>query len=201
MLELLGVANPAERVEWRERLYAYLREFFESTRQKEEKAIANKNKSKRKSAATPDEIAAQVFAEIRDQAGHLLHPYAEFVDLDRPYRTFDLPAQGVADIHRDLLSDQDGVRFIRGRKQIALLATQNPEQAALIALLAANNVRGLVRIPLAAAECARLQHRYQTFLNDRVQHIRRQVEERIGDAELQERVIQAVLARLNSDPF
>ncbi len=132
VLELLGVANPAERVEWRERLYAYLREFFESTRQKEEKAIANKNKSKRKSAATPDEIAAQVFAESRDQAGHLLHPYAEFVDLDRPYRTFDLPAQGVADIHRDLLSDQDGVRFIRGRKQIALLATQNPEQAALI---------------------------------------------------------------------
>jgi hypothetical protein len=61
--------------------------------------------------------------------------------------------------------------------------------------------RRLVRIPLAAAECARLQHRYQTFLNDRVQHIRRRVEERIGDVELQERVIQAVLARMNGDPF
>lgn len=84
VLELLGVVNPRERLELRQSLYAWLREFFEHTRQKEEKAIANKNKAKRKLAATPDEIAAQVLADIGDRFGCLLRPYAEFVDFDQP---------------------------------------------------------------------------------------------------------------------
>ena len=200
VLELLGVANPRERLELRQRLYAYLRDFFEHARQKEEKAIANKNKAKRKSAATPDEIAAQVLADIRDRFGHLLRPYAEFVDLTQPYDTFDLPVQGVADVHHDLFSDQGGVRFVRGRKQIALVPARSLEQATLVALVATHGARGLVRAPLAADDCARLHRRYQAFLDDRARRIRQLVEERTGDPELQERVIRAVLARIAGDP-
>lgn len=192
VLELLGIANPRERLELRQRLYAYLREFFEYARQKEEKAIANKNKAKRKSAATPDEIAAQVLADIRDRFGHLLRPYAEFVDLTRPYDTFDLPTQGASEVHHDLFSDQGGVRFVRGRKQIALVPARSLEQATLIALVATHGARGLVRAPLAADDCARLHRRYQAFLDDRAQRIRQLVEERTGDAELQTRIIEAV---------
>ncbi|KAB2928860.1 MAG: SAM-dependent DNA methyltransferase [Candidatus Contendobacter sp.] len=200
VLELLGVANPRERLELRQCLYAYLREFFEHARQKEEKAIANKNKAKRRSAATPDEIAAQVLADIRDRFGHLLRPYAEFVDLTRPYDTFDLPVQGTAEVHHDLFSDQGGVRFMRGRKQIALVPARSLEQATLVALVATRGARGLVRAPLAADDCARLHRRYQAFLDDRAQRIRQLVEERTGDPELQERVIRAVLARMTGDP-
>lgn len=193
VLELLGVANPRERLELRQRLYAWLREFFEHARQKEEKAIANKNKAKRKLAATPNEIAAQVLADIRDRFGHLLRPYAEFVDLNRPYDTFELPVQGAAQTHDDLFAAQGGVRFMQGRKQIALVPTRNPEQATLVALVAAHGARGLVRIPLAADDCARLQRRYQAFLDDRAGRVRQLVEERTGDTELQERVVEGVL--------
>jgi methylase of polypeptide subunit release factors len=200
VLELLGVANPRERLELRQRLYAYLPDFFEHARQKEEKAIANKNKAKRKSAATPDEIAAQVLADIRDRFGHLLRPYAEFVDLTRPYDTFDLPVQGAAEVHHDLFSDQGGVRFVRGRKQIALVPARSLEQATLVALVAAHGARGLVRAPLAADDCARLHRRYQAFLDDRAQRIRQLTEERTGDAELQEHIVRAVLERIETNP-
>jgi len=192
VLELLGVANPRERLELRQRLYAWLREFFEHVRQKEEKAIANKNKAKRKSAATPDEIAAQVLADIRDRFGHLLRPYAEFVDLTRPYDTLDLPAQGAAAVHRDMFTAQGEVRFTRGRKQIALVPARSPEQAALVALAAAHGARGLVRAPVAADDCARLHRRYQAFLDDRARRIRQLTGERTGDAELQTRITEAV---------
>lgn len=42
VLELLGINSKREREEWIERLYAYLREFFDDTRRKEERAIATK---------------------------------------------------------------------------------------------------------------------------------------------------------------
>ncbi|MFO1420458.1 MAG: hypothetical protein U1F59_05910 [Candidatus Competibacteraceae bacterium] len=58
---------------------------------------------------------------------------------------------------------------------------------------AAHGARGLVRIPLAADDCARLQRRYQAFLDDRAGRVRQLVEERTGDTELQERVIEGVL--------
>jgi hypothetical protein len=63
VLEMLGVKDKHERNSLIERLYAYLREFFEGVRQKEEKAIDNKNRSKRRGALSPAELAASV----RDQ--------------------------------------------------------------------------------------------------------------------------------------
>ena len=49
------------------------------------------------------------------------------------YDTFDLPAQGAVKVHHDLFNHQSGgVRFTRGRKQIALVSTHQPEQAVRI---------------------------------------------------------------------
>lgn len=48
VLELLGIKSKKERGEWIDKLYAYLREFFEETRRKEELAIVNRNVTKRK---------------------------------------------------------------------------------------------------------------------------------------------------------
>lgn len=80
------------------------------------------------------------------------------------------------------------MRFVRGRKHIALVPARSPEQATLVALVATHGARGLVRAPLAADDCARLHRRYRTFLDDRAQRIRQLTEERPGDAELQERI-------------
>ena len=59
VLEMIRVTSPKKRRELIDELYAYLREFFEATRQKEEKAIVNKNTSKRRGAARPADIASR----------------------------------------------------------------------------------------------------------------------------------------------
>ena len=62
VLELLGVADPDRRQALIEELYAYLRQFFEWTRRKEEKAIENKNTSRRKVKFSPAVVAGQIWA-------------------------------------------------------------------------------------------------------------------------------------------
>ena len=49
---------------------------------------------------------------------------------------------------------------------------------------------------MAADDCVRLHRRYRAFLDDRAQRIRQLTEERTGDAELQTRIIDAVLERI-----
>ena len=72
VLELLGIRSRKRRREIVEGLHAYLKEYFELVRRKEEKAIINKTKYRRKGPAKPKEIAAQIYQEIIDNEGHLL---------------------------------------------------------------------------------------------------------------------------------
>ena len=69
VLEMLGVSDPSRRRALLDELYAYLRQFFEWTRQKEEKAILNKLTSRRKVKFNPAAVAGQILAEI-----HRDHP-------------------------------------------------------------------------------------------------------------------------------
>lgn len=126
VLELLGVTDRKERAALMERLYGYLREFFEQVRAKEEKAIANKHRAKRRAAASPAELAAQVLAELKDKHPSLLRGYADFLDLDQPFSTFDLPDGGVPELHHDLFANTGSVRFMRGKKQVGLVCPPTP---------------------------------------------------------------------------
>jgi hypothetical protein len=191
VLEMLGVKDRRDRSNLIERLYAYLREFFEQVRQKEEKAIVNKNTSKRKSAS-PSELAGQVLAELKDKYGYLLRPYSDFVDVSKPFSTYDLPTDGAAELHHDLFADQGSVRFTKGRKPLAMITTKAPAQAALIVLIAEHGVRGLVRIPLKSEDCQTLHKTYARLIEDRAQRIRNIVDERTGDPDLQEEIFETV---------
>lgn len=168
VLEMLGVKNKRERDGLIDRLYAYLREFFEGVRQKEEKAIENKNRSKRRGAISASEIAAEILKEIKDHDGQLLRSYADFLDVARPFNTLDLPADGRPEVHDDMFAPHGSVRFMKGRKQISILPTKTREQAALVAFIAAHGVRGLTRVPFDADNCARLRKRYDDFIGKRV---------------------------------
>jgi hypothetical protein len=192
VLEMLGVIDQRERAEIINRLYAYLRELFEDARRKEEKAIANKNRSKRKAALSPVEIAGQILAEIKDKQGSLLRSFSNFVDVSRPFSTFDVPAAGVAEIHEDIFAPHGSVRFMKGRKQIALLPTKSREQAALVAAVSAQGVRGLIRVPLDPKDCSSLKKRYEIFIEDRTKQLRRLVSERTGDPDLQDNIFAAL---------
>jgi hypothetical protein len=196
VLELLGVTDRKERAALMDRLYGYLREFFEQTRAKEEKAIANKHRAKRRAAASPAELAAQVLAELKDKHPSLLRGYADFLDLDQPFSTFDLPDGGEPELHHDMFASTGSVRFMRGKKQVGLVSTQSPEQAALLNVVARQGVRGLVRVPLDGAGCARLQARFEAFLENREQRIRLLIAERTGDADLQAAVLGIVMGGL-----
>ena len=193
VLEMLGVKSQHERSDLTNRLYAYLREFFEGIRQKEEKAIANKNKARRKVAFSPVELAVEILAEIRNTQGQLLKSYANFVDLNRPFSTFDLPTAGVPEIHEDMFALQGSVRFIKGRKQISIIQTKTPEQATLIVVIAMHGKRGLTRVPLDPQDCVSLKNRYETFINDRTKRIKNMIADRTSDPDLQERILDALI--------
>ncbi len=192
VLEMLGVTSAQDRKKLLDRLYTYLREFFEGARQKEELAIANKNRSKRKAALSPPEIAHQILTEIKDSQGHLLRPFRDFLRIDRPYVTLDLPVVGIPEVHEDIFAPDGSVRFLRGRKQISLVSTKNREQAALVASIALEGIRGLTRVPLAADECVELRQRYEKFVTERDRRLRAMVADRTGDPDLQERVFEAL---------
>jgi hypothetical protein len=199
VLEMLGVESAARRQELLDELYDYLREFFELTRQKEEKAIINKNKARRRGQASPTEIATQILAEIQENHPDLLSRYdTDFLDLAQPFDTFDLPGEGLPQSLKDtnpLLYDR-GVVFLKGKKPIANLITRIPEQDPLIILLAGSGMHGLVRLPHAPEECDRLCREYADFLRLRDETIRELIAGRTRDEDMQEKIYTALMPRL-----
>lgn len=189
VLELLGVRTRGERDDWMARIYGYLAEHFEQTRRKEEKAIGNKKHTARRGAVRPGELAAQLWEQIGSEHPHLLRRYdPDFLDRNQPFDTYDVPTEGTPDQQSTLFMPH-GVAFTRGAATVATVPTQAKEQAQLLVLLAEFGVRGLVRVPHESAECNHVRDRYQTFLQSREAQLRRLIEERTSDPEMQEKVI------------
>ncbi len=199
VLELLGVINPKERRAVLDPLYSYLKEFFESVRQKEELAIANKNRSKRKAALSPAEIADQILQEIKNSHGNLLRSFRDFVDVNRPYVTFDLPHVGIPEVHEDIFARDGSVRFLKGKKQISLVPTKNRDQAALVAMIALQGIRGLTRVPLNANECVEVRRRYEKFVAEREKRLQALIADRTGDPDLQGHVFEALSEQIHRE--
>lgn len=195
VLEMIGVDLPQRRHEMIDELYAYLREFFEATRQKEEKGIINKNISRRRERVRPADIAAQIHKDISGNEPELLRQYeVHFLDKTQPFDTYDLPSVGEARPYSDLLVAH-AVEFIKGAKtRVALISTITQSQAELIALLANTGTRGLMRIPNDEAECSRTLGYYREFIEHRDSRFRELVQERTADEEIQEKTLLALMA-------
>jgi hypothetical protein len=193
VLEMIGVKTPADRKGLIDALYDYLREFFEATRQKEEKAIINKNTSRRRERVRPSDIAAQIYKDISENEPDLLRQYdSHFLDKSQPFDTYDLPADGEAEPYSDMLVTQ-AVKFTKGTKtQVALIATITVSQAQLITLLANTGTRGLVRVPHEEAECSSTLEKYRPFINHRDEHIKALIQERTSDEDAQEKILVAL---------
>jgi hypothetical protein len=193
VLEMLGVRSKRRRQELIDELYEYLRQFFEGTRQKEEKAIANKKKAKRRGPARPTEIAAQIYEEINDKHRPLLRRYdPDFLDKSKPFDTFELPAEGLPELHKSLF-DAFGVAFMKGKKTIAVVGTKTSSQDPLVILVGKSGVRGLVRIPHEEEECNRVLKRYGDFVQLRENRIHEIIEHRTADEVTQEKIYDALM--------
>jgi hypothetical protein len=198
VLEMIGVDSPHRRQELIDELYAYLRDFFEATRQKEEKAIINKNTTRRRERVRPADIAAQIHKDISENEPELLRRYdSYFLDKSRPFDTYDLPADGEAKPYSDMLVAQ-AVKFTKGAKtEVALIPTITGSQAQLITLLANTGTRGLVRVPHDEAECSHTFEQYLQFIEQRNTRLRELVRERTSDEETQEKILSALMSLLN----
>jgi len=195
ILEMIGVDSPQLRQQLIDALYAYLRDFFEAIRQKEEKAIINKNTARRRERVRPADIAAQILKDISGSEPDLLRQYdSHFLDKSQPFDTYDLPSDGEAKPYSDMLVAQ-AVKFTEGvRTQIALIPTITGSQSQLLVLLANTGTRGLVRVPHDEAECSRTLGEYREFIDHRDTQLRELVEERTADEDIQEKILSALRA-------
>jgi len=201
VLAMLGVRSAKRREAMIDALYGYLREFFEKTRRKEEKAILNKNKARKRGKTDPAEIAVQIFAEMKEKRGDLLRRYdPDFLDRTQPFDTFEIPSDGIPSRYRDMFVPC-GVRFIKGKKtETALLKTQNAVQDDLILLLVRSGIRGLVRLPRNEAKGQRLLGDYGRFVMKREEWIRRAIGERTADEDLHEKIFTSLMPLLMNAP-
>ncbi len=194
VMEMVGVRSKVRRQELIDELYDYLRQFFEWTRQKEEKAIINKGIAKRRGPAHPGEIASQIFQWITENEGQLLRQYdSDFLDTSKPFDTFDLPAEGIPEAYSDMFT-ANSVKFFKGRNsQIALIETRNPAQSDLIVLVAGSGMRGLVRIPHDENECQSVFQKFERFIRERERRIRELIAERTTDEDMQEKIYESLM--------
>ena len=198
VLEMIGVESPQHRQDLIDELYAYLKDFFEATRQKEEKAIINKNTARRRERVRPADIAAQMHKNISENEPELLRHYdSHFLDKSQPFDTYDLPADGEAEPYSDMLVAQ-AVKFTKGAKtHVALIPTITGVQAQLIAFLANMDTRGLVRVPHDEAECSSTLEKYQQFIGNRDERIKGLIQERTSDEDTQEKILVALMSLIN----
>lgn len=194
---MAGIKSEKERTEWINRLHDYLRSFFEETRQKEALAIGNKNTGKRKGAAAPQDLAAQIAQFLNDQEPRWFKRYREFLR-EAPnagdFIAVEVPKDGLPKVHRDMLTL--GVRFMRGTRQIGYTATPTEAHAELLSLAVAEKRLAAMRLPRAESAALALLRDYDQFLRERDRRIRELIAERVGDEDVQAKVLELLVERL-----
>lgn len=198
ILQMLGVTAEKERTRLLDELYEYLAEFFEWTRQKEERAIQNKKQAKKGKTATPQAVARDIFSEVERDYGLLLRPYDDFIDLSKPYDSYEVPDGGTP-TPDDGLFEQHAIRFVGAKSgEAPTIETRSEAQRALLLLLIEEGINEFPRIPVDDAASQSLYERYATFLEQRTNTLRTLIEERTADPDLQGKVYDILLRMVRS---
>ena len=202
VLELLGYEDPIQRKALRGEIYGYLRHRFERERQKEESAIDNKARSKKRQRVTADGLAAAVFKFVSDRQPALLRGYDSFLHLmeqagiqmeGRP-----VPDGEDFDIIHDLAST--GLRYKdRKSRKWKIEKARHPQQAALMLEIAlAGEGPDILFMPSKAADAAKLAFQFREHRHSREQAVRDLIDERTSDPDMAEKafgIIHAMIAK------
>lgn len=195
VLELLGVADRAERGRLLDRLYTFLRDYFERVRVKEEEAIDNKRRTAQAGTLGVEQIADDVMAEIERDHPTLLRSYSDM----NPGTAGDgihIPAGGEATVVDDLASL--GVRFAEGRSG-RIVPARTREQAALVEAIARVGPRGRsLFVPSEPRVVGDLTDRLHAHAAARLNTVEELIQARTADPDLINRSRQRVLSRLIS---
>jgi hypothetical protein len=196
VLELIGIQNATDRKMLRARLYENVSELFERNKQIEEKTNINKRIAARRGALRPEDVARELFDWIDENEYQLQRKYdPDFINLDKPFDTYDIPLEGEPEDGSDLLNPF-AVRFKVGKKVVELVNTRHQGQSDLVILTAQAGIRSYTRFPLSESECRKLHTRYAKFVAERNQRLRALIEERVGDEEMQEKIFKELLPRI-----
>ncbi len=195
VLELMGVDDAEERADLIERLYGYLRWFFEETRQKEEQAIANKKRTAHRGQASPADIAKQVLQEVKDHHGWMQKQY------DRDFLREIMPDVDIIELPHDVVPGEveetlQGFRvtFKQGRVKSAMIYESTCRaKTELVKLLVEKGFNGHTRIPYEEDDAVKLLKDYTDFLNRRDTKLIELVQERTIDEERQEKILAALM--------
>lgn len=197
ILELLGISSKSERQKTINELYNYLADFFEWTRQKEEKAIQNKRRITTRKTVRPDELAREIMETIQNEYGTLLRSYDDFIDLSQPYDTYEIPVDGDVEKYYGLF-ERHAVRVIGKKHKLpTIVSTKNEAQQSLLLYITQNGIRGFVRVPVDEDVANMLNRRFTDFVERRTMTIQTLVEERTADPEMQDRVIADLMKKIS----
>lgn len=200
VFELIGIKSKRERDDWLDRLYAYLRDFFEATRQKEERAIVNKNTSQRKGAVSPQDLATEIIQHFADHAPRFLRNYndyvAEWMAGDDAWIALEIVPQTEPTVSEDML--QLGVEFKRGKKIVKFVAAPTRMHAELLALAGETGIMSFVKLPRTEQKAASLLRDAKAYFGERTAKIESIVDERVSDSSLREKVLAHVNERLRA---
>lgn len=196
VLELLGIRTKAERTSLLHDVYVYLGEMYEQLRAKEEKAIGNKNKTRRRGAARPQDLAAEVWGQLQSEHPGLLWRYDPgVIDRKQPFDTYDVPREGEPEEYSTFFQPH-AVVFKRTSRVISTIEVRSKPQAALLAELARSGIRGLVRVPHTAEESERVLRRYRELVVTRERRIRELIAARTNDPALLEKAMELLAPKL-----
>lgn len=197
VLELLGIKSKKERDEWINRLYDYLRQFFEETRRKEEQAIVNKNTTKRKGAVSPQDLATQLAAELNAQEPLLFRSYKDFFNeagVGDSWIAREVSPDGSPESHSDM--HDVGIRLMRGKRQVGFISLPSDAHAELAVLAIREMRRETVQLPRDVKASELLAARYQAFLSNRNTRLTQLIAERVADEDTQANVLSLLIDHL-----
>ena len=197
VFELLGIKTKKERDEWIDKLYSYLREFFEGTRRKEELAIVNKNVTKRKGAVSPQDLAVQISHELNTSEPQLFKSYRDFfrdAGIGTNWIAKEVPTEGIPELHVDMLDI--GLHFMRGKKQLLFMELPSVPHAELAKISITEMRREMVKLPREERDCKSLLKEYSAFLAKRDTRLRELVGERVADEDVQAKAFEFLLTQI-----
>jgi hypothetical protein len=187
-LEFETIANIFERLTSQEERHKFSRLYTPA-----EEVHPTEDKTKRRSRGKVEQIASQVFEEIKSAGPQMLLRYdPDFLDRRKPFDTFELPAEGEPEPYQDLFRKRCVV-FRKGKRRAVFVEAKIPVQDDLLILVAQSGIRGYVRFPHDEDECRRVLGEFSGFDAKRRKYIRELIESRSDDEGVREKVYAMVM--------
>jgi len=187
VFQALGVNDPAERQQWRERVYDELKRLYKRKRELEEIAMENRVKAARtKRTASARSLAKEIWREMDKSA--FRHFPTNFVPPDTPTKAFRLP-EGEIQIGRELFTGAGalGIGYIMADDDLIFVGSM--ARAEFIQAWQETGNTGTALVPEDDTVCQQTLDAYQRYREEIQEDILRWARSRTADERLQTGVV------------